>query len=72
MRGGYEEQVFSNYTTVAYDETEQINIHNYLANNPGALSTEIRDALFPGMREQLKANAAHQIQVVLGRAVPGN
>ena len=38
-------------------------------NNNGSLSsTIIRDNLFPHLSDESKVNAAHQIQVILGRS----
>jgi len=73
MRGGYDLAIHPNYTTVTYSEEDKTAIRNYLIANPGASSTDILAKLFPGITDEkytnLKRNAAHEIQVVLNRAM---
>jgi hypothetical protein len=81
MRGGFEvvtKDVLGypgrTYDTVIFSEEDKINIKAYLAANPKATSIEIRDKLFPQMKEmseQIQSIAEYQIQVVLGRAYAG-
>jgi hypothetical protein len=61
------------WTQVVFTEEEKDKIHKYIADNPNRIvsSTEIRDNLFPDMRDELKENAAWEIQVVLGRGYSG-
>ena len=80
MRGGYDVQKHGSWwkrdswDQVVYTDEEKEKIKTYLANNPGrtVMSTEIRDNLFPNMPIKIKDNAAHEIQVVLGRPYSGH
>jgi hypothetical protein len=68
----YEIKDRGTWKQVVYSDETKKTILRYLRSYPGARSTEIRDALFPDMLESVKANAAHEIQVVLGRDYAGN
>ena len=61
------------WTQVVFTEEEKDKIRKYIDDNPNRIvrSTEIRDNLFPDMRDELKDNAAWEIQVVLGRGYSG-
>jgi len=75
MRGGYEVKDHGTWKQVIYTDEEKKNIQTYLDNNSAnrtVESTEILANLFPGMPDEIKGNAAHEIQVVLGRAYSGN
>jgi hypothetical protein len=56
---------------VIYSDEAKRQIKQYLENYPNSSSTFIMDKLFPTMQPDLKQNAAHEIQVVLGRAYAG-
>lgn len=60
-------------THVVFTEEEKDKIRKYIADNPNRIvsSTEIRDNLFPDMRDEIKDNAAWEIQVVTGRDYRG-
>jgi hypothetical protein len=71
MRGGYNVEDKGTWKQVIFSEEEKEKIKDYLKNNPGCRSIEIREKLFPEMDESLKANANWEIQVVLGRGYAG-
>ena len=72
MKGGYKEEARNGWIQVVFDDEEQNKIKKYLKDNETngrtVRSTEIRDALFPDISKTAKDNAAHEIQVILGRA----
>ena len=75
ISGGYTEEDRSTWIQVVFNEDEKEKIKKYLKDNENASrtvsSTEIRDTLFPDISENAKKNAAHEIQVILGRAYYG-
>jgi hypothetical protein len=74
ISGGYQEENRGTWIQVVFNEEEKQKIKKYLNDNSSrtVLSTEIRDKLFPDISQKAKDNAAHEIQVILGRAYSGS
>jgi hypothetical protein len=74
MRGGFDVVNKGTWSQVVFNDEEKAKIKQYVIDNSDRTvpSTEIRDNLFPDMSNDVKDNAAYEIQVVLGRAYSGN
>jgi hypothetical protein len=72
-RGGFVEENRGTWTQVIFDEEEKQKIREYVIGKSSFISADtILDDLFPNMRNEIKSNAAYEIQVILGRAYAGN
>jgi hypothetical protein len=69
-RGGYNTITHSWGMQVVYSNEEKENIKNYSNAHPGAVSTEILEALFPDMPNDLRRSGAWEIQAVLFKRTP--